>query len=50
MFYRQDTRYLGKKNQRLVRKGAFEQRSAVNVWLGILGLNPISPMFSHTRP
>jgi len=49
MFNRQNTRYWSKENQRLVREGAFQERFGVNVWLGVIGLNVIGPIFFN-RP
>lgn len=49
MFNRQNTRYWARENQRLVREGAFQERFGVNVWLGVLGLNVIGPIFFY-RP
>lgn len=49
MFNRQNTRYWAKENERLVREGAFQERFGVNVWLGVVGLNIIGPIFFH-RP
>lgn len=49
MFNRQITRYCAKENERLVREGAFQERFAVNVWLDIVVVNVIGPIFFY-RP
>lgn len=47
MFNRNNTRYWAIENLRLVREGAFQERFGVNVWLGVVGLNIIGPIFFH---
>jgi hypothetical protein len=47
LFNRNNTRYWATENPHLIREGAFQERFGVNVWLGVIGLRIVGPIFFY---